>query len=84
MDLKDTALLMSSEDYKDRLCAEYAQLTIRMQKLQRMLHQMSEEKPHTMPNGTSEMMVGQLRAMMNYQQFLVARAEWEGIPLPKM
>ena len=84
MDLKDTALLMSSEDCKDRLCAEYAQLTIRMQRLQQMLHQMSEDEPHTIPNSTSELMVGQLRAMMNYQQFLVARAEWEGIPLPKM
>lgn len=84
MELKDTALLMSSEDYKDRFCAEYAQLTIRMQRLQQMLHQMIEDEPHTIPNSTSELMVGQLRAMMNYQQFLVARAEWEGIPLPKM
>lgn len=84
MELKDTALLMSSEDYKDRFCAEYAQLTIRMQKLQFMLHELSEDKPHTIPNSTSELMVGQLRAMMNYQQYLLAQAECEGIPLPKM
>lgn len=84
MELKDTALLMSSEDYKDRFCAEYAQLTIRAQKLQQMLHQMSEGKLGFTPTCPTDMLVGQLRAMMNYQQYLLARAECEGITLPKM
>lgn len=33
-DLKDTVSLMASDDYKDRLLAEYWQLKIRHQKLQ--------------------------------------------------
>lgn len=33
-DLKDTANLMTSDDYKERLLAEYWQLKIRHQKLQ--------------------------------------------------
>lgn len=33
-DLKDTISLMTSDDYKDRLLAEYWQLKIRHQKLQ--------------------------------------------------
>ena len=84
MELKDTALLMSSEDYKDRFCAEYAQLTIRMQKLQFMLHELSEDKLGFTPTCPTDMLVGQLRAMLNYHEYLVARAECEGITLPKM
>ena len=36
-DLKDTAEMMTSEDYKERFKAEYAQACIRYQKLAAML-----------------------------------------------
>lgn len=55
-----------------------------MQKLQFMLHELSENKLGFTPTCPTDMLVGQLRAMMNYQQYLLARAECEGIPLPKM
>lgn len=37
MELKDTAALMCSDDYKDRFKAEYLQLKIRRDKLAAML-----------------------------------------------
>ena len=36
MDLKDTAELMQSEDYKERFTAEYHQLILRYKKLKKM------------------------------------------------
>lgn len=38
MKLKDTIKLMESDDYKDRFKAEYYQLKIRKEKLQKMLN----------------------------------------------
>ena len=49
-----------------------------------MLHELSENKLGFTPTCPTDMLVGQLRAMMNYQQYLLARAECEGISLPKM
>ena len=37
MELKDTAAMMLSEDYKERFRAEYGQLRLRYQKLKSML-----------------------------------------------
>lgn len=37
MELKDTAILMVSSDYKERFKAEYYQLKIRLEKLKCML-----------------------------------------------
>lgn len=45
-DLKDTINFMTSDDYKDRLIAEYWQLKIRYQKLQVAI---ARKKPTTRP-----------------------------------
>ena len=42
MELKDTVDLMLSEDYKDRVKAEYYQLKIRIEKLEAMLKKYDE------------------------------------------
>lgn len=81
MELKDTVILMTSPDYRDRFRAEYLQLTIRMEKLQQMLQRLAAKKLDFEPTCPPEMLYGQLRAMMNYQQYLVARAGAEGIRL---
>ncbi|WP_306488864.1 crAss001_48 related protein [Agathobaculum sp.] len=81
MELKDTVILMTSPDYRDRFRAEYLQLTIRMEKLQQMLQRLAAKKLDFEPACPPEMLYGQLRAMMNYQQYLVLRAREEGIKL---
>jgi hypothetical protein len=81
MELKDTAAMMLSEDYKERFRAEYGQLTIRYQKLKTMLDKWDQGvldfKP-TCPRSTYNM---QIRAMADYIAVLEARAVMEDIVL---
>ena len=44
MELKDTATLMVSSDYKERFKAEYYQLKIRLEKLKCMLQKWNNSK----------------------------------------
>lgn len=44
MELKDTATLMVSSDYKERFKAEYYQLKIRLEKLKCMLQKWDNDK----------------------------------------
>lgn len=69
MELKDTVSLMLSDDYKDRVKAEYLQLSIRIEKL----------KQYIQANPNAELHKRQLNSMMLYLSDLCARLVTEGI-----
>lgn len=79
--LIDTALLMKSDDYKERFIAEYKQLSIRYNGLTAMIEKWDKNelafKP-TCPRSTYGM---QVKAMEEYLAILEARAVMEGINL---
>lgn len=80
-DLKDTTEMMNSKDYKERFKAEYAQVVIRYDKLQKMVMDWDMGKLNftpTCPKSTYRM---QLRAMDDYISILETRAIMEGIVL---
>lgn len=66
--LKDTIPLMLSEDYRDRLKAEYFQLVLRIKKLEIRLEEVSDE-----------LLGAQLTIMYAYQKILKERLTKEGI-----
>ena len=73
-DLKDTAEMMTSEDYNERFRAEYAQVGIRRQKLAAMLEKWDKGELNfipTCPRSTYDM---QIAAMTDYIAVLEARA----------
>jgi hypothetical protein len=78
MELKETVEWMNSDDFKDRMKAEYAQLCIRIVKLQRAI-------VGTLPPGMSmnefEWMGRQLDTMQKYRDFLGRRMAAKGIDL---
>lgn len=79
--LRDTAILMCSEDYKERFIAEYQQLVIRYKGLKAMLEKWDENELNftpTCPRNTYNM---QIEAMVNYISVLEARAVMENINL---
>lgn len=80
-ELKDTAAMMNSADYKERFRAEYAQAVIRYQKLAAMLEKWDNGELNfspTCPRSTYNM---QVRAMTDYIAVLEARAVMEDIVL---
>ena len=81
MELKETAQMMDSADYKERFRAEYYQIVIRYQKLKMMLANWDRGvlgfKP-TCPRSTYNM---QISAMTDYITVLEARAVMEGVEL---
>lgn len=79
MELKDTVDLMLSEDYKDRVKAEYYQLKIRCEKLEAMLKKYNEDTLEFTLNCPVELLRQQLDYMMNYKAILEQRASYEGI-----
>lgn len=72
-----TAILMNSNDYKDRFKAEYNQLAIRYKGLKTMLDQWDNETLPC-PRSTYNM---QIKAMTDYLAVLEARAVMESIEL---
>lgn len=76
MELKETVEWMNSDDFKDRMKAEYAQLCIRIVKLQRAII-------GTLPPGMSmdefEWMRNQLDLMIGYRAYLGKRMKAKGI-----
>ena len=70
MELKDTYTLMISDDYSDRLKAEYYQLKIRTDRLSRMLQKYEEGKLGFMPNSPIELLKQQLKVMIDYLEIL--------------
>lgn len=83
MELRDTVIMMNSEDYKERFRAEYYQTVIRYGKLKNMLDRWDDGNLNfnpTCPRSTYNM---QIRAMADYIAILEERAVMEGIELCK-
>ncbi len=79
--IKETADMMNSADYKERFKAEYYQTAIRYEKLSAMLKKWDNgtlEFSPTCPRSTLNM---QIRAMTDYLAVLEARAVMEGVEL---
>lgn len=83
MELKDTIELMTSEDFKDRFIAEYAQLAIRYKGLSKMIVAYENGTLKFTPKCSIEILKQQLREMDAYMVTLEERAEIEGIDLEK-
>lgn len=81
MELRDTAAMMQSGDYKERFRAEYCQAVIRFDKLNQMLKKWDKDQlpfEPTCPRSTYNL---QIRAMADYIAVLEARAVMENITL---
>ena len=79
--LKDTVEGMNSKDYKERFCAEYAQISNRLTGLQNMISKWDDgslEFTPTCPRATYDF---QIKAMREYRDILEVRAAIEGIDL---
>ena len=77
-DLKDTINLMISDDYKDRLLAEYWQLKIRHQKLQVAIARKSQRLDRDTKTPIDALQT-QSHVMERYLNLLRLRAREEGI-----
>lgn len=81
--LSETILMMGSGDYKSRFCAEYLQLRIRMEKLNKFLTEirMAEEMHNESPKHDCpvELLEEQLYNMEQYKRSLEERAIVESI-----
>ena len=75
--LIDTVSLMTSEDYKDRLKAEYYQTKIRYVKLKEMLENWSYLE--FSPTCEKSLLRDQCEAMKKYLDILKIRCEKEGV-----
>lgn len=82
IELKDTAEMMGSDDYKERFVAEYAQLKIRYDKLYAVLEKYAADKLDFKPTCPIEILYEQLDHMEAYLSVLETRAKYEGIELP--
>lgn len=81
MELERLIELMKSEDYKDRFRAEYYQLEDRIIKLSNMLEKYKAGTLNFTPSCSYDLLNGQLKSMLLYLEFLVERADIEGIIL---
>lgn len=79
--LNDTALLMSSEDYKERFIAEYQQLVIRYKRLKKMLDAWDKGELKFAPTCPRNAYNMQIKAMADYIAVLESRAFIEGIKI---
>lgn len=78
---EETSKLMLSDNYKDRFMAEYYQLRIRINKLEKFITKNYKSlETLTTPLGVYAM---QLEAMQKYKTILEARAAIEGIEIEK-
>lgn len=81
MDLLNTVQLMNSEDYKERLQAEYMQTKIRYEDLHNMVVKYEAGTLDFTPSCSIELLKEQKRCMGQYLYCLEVRAEIEKIPL---
>lgn len=81
MDLKDTAELMTSEDYKERFQAEYYQVKARYEKLDAMTVKYEAGTLQFTPKCSLDLLKTQKRHMGEYIRTLKIRAEIEGVQL---
>lgn len=80
MKLVETVNLMCSRDFKDRFTAEYAQLVIRLSKLNNVLNNTSDTR-FEVDDITRDLMLKQSDAMESYKTCLEKRADILGIDL---
>lgn len=81
MELKDTILMMQSEDYKERFKAEYYQTKIRYEKLHKMIVKYEASKLEFTPSCSIDLLKKQAAAMGQYLYTLEVRAAVEDIEL---
>ena len=81
MSLIDTADLMASEDWKDRVKAEYWQTQIRYERLHKMVIKVEAGTLPFQLNCPLELLKEQKRHMGEYLHCLEIRAEIEGVQL---
>ena len=81
MELLDTVELMVSDDYKNRMKAEYLQTKIRYDKLHKMIVKYESNTLDFEPSCSLELLKKQAGAMGQYLYYLECRAEIEGIEL---
>jgi len=79
MELKDTIELMQSADYKDRFKAEYQQLKIRTDKLEKFVD--NYDNLDFTPDCTKHILKKQYDIMTSYLNILEERASIEKIEL---
>lgn len=79
--LRETAVLMNSNDYKDRFIAEYRQLQLRYDALCLLCHKWDNDNLDFTPTCPREIYDDQLLAMKNYLDILEKRAKIEKIKL---
>lgn len=80
-ELRDTARLMISPNYKERFYAEYCQLCIRIESLENMLNLWDNGQLDFVPTCPYDLLKAQLHAMYSYRYLLMQRAEIENIDL---
>ena len=81
MKLNDTVEMMNSDDFGDRMRAEYFQLTNRADGLEAMLKKYKDGTLNFTPKCSYELLFEQLVYMRRYQEVLENRFETEGIVL---
>ena len=81
MDLQSITTLMLSNDYKDRMKAEYYHLMNRKENLEAVVKLWDAGKLTFTPDCPRSIYDLQLRTMSDYQAVLEARAKIEGIAL---
>lgn len=81
IELKDTVLMMTSEDYKERFKAEYYQNIIRYNKLLHMLQKWDKGQLDFVPICSREIYDQQIDAMKRYIEILKFRAKQEMVVL---
>lgn len=81
MELKETADMMCSADYKERFKAEYYQLRIRIDKLSYMCAKWDLGALLFTPTCPREIYDEQLDAMVRYLKILEERAKLENVEL---
>ena len=81
IELKDTISLMLSDNYTDRLAAEYIQLLIRIRKLKAMLDKLDSGTLEFTPHTPASELHSQLNYMLGYKIILDNRCYYEGIDI---
>ena len=79
--LKATIPLMESEDWKERIKAEYMQLCVRLEKLESLLKKYDDGELEWEFKSPVELLRMQADYMHNYKGILEQRATYEGFDL---
>lgn len=81
MELSETIEGMLSTDWKERVQAEWAQLCIRMERLDNFRDAFRKDEIDFIPKWSERLLCDQLRAMRMYRDTLLQYAKLEGIEL---